>query len=440
MTAVTTQQPTSLWRRIIRSRRNVLAFVLLILGLVLFSQTTSRFSADIETNLTIGARDVVVDGTTSEEAVAVAVPTRTSLVVLSLAIMGTGILGVIDPPSLKRITYWVMVMGGLLLIPAIIIFAVGDGRTNIVTLFTESLRLATPIAIGAMAGIWCERAGVVNIAIEGMMLFSACFSFTAVFLLRAYFPPEQLNLLLFIGVGAGILTGGIAALLHAWLSITFATDQIVSGTVINILAIGVTSFVRKEVLLSSEAGLATLPAIRIPILADIPIIGEALFSQKPIFYLMFVVIIITHVVLFQTKWGLRTRAVGENPHAADTLGIKVNQMRWANVFIGGLIAGLAGAWFSLEVTGRFTDNMTNGSGFIALAAMIFGKWMPAGAFGGALLFGFADALGKRFQIVGVAIPQQFLQMVPYILTMIVLAGLVGRAIPPKAVGKPYKKE
>jgi simple sugar transport system permease protein len=241
-------------------------------------------------------------------------------------------------------------------------------------------------------------------------------------------------------VVVSVLSGGIVSLLHGWLSITFATDQIVSGTVINILAIGVTSFIRREVLLSSEAGLTTLPAIKIPILSDIPIIGPALFIQKPIFFLMFGVIILTHIVLFHTRWGLRTRAVGENPHAADTLGIKVNQMRWINVFIGGMIAGLAGAWFTLETTGRFTDNMTDGTGFIALAAMIFGKWTPFGAFGGALLFGLANAIGARFQIIDVPVPPQFLQMVPYLVTLMVLAGLVGRAIPPRAVGKPYKKE
>ncbi|MEL6526622.1 MAG: ABC transporter permease, partial [Chloroflexota bacterium] len=149
---------------------------------------------------------------------------------------------------------------------------------------------------------------------------------------------------------------------------------------------------------------------------------------------------VTHIVLFNTRWGLRTIAVGENPHAADTLGIKVNRMRWINVFISGMIAGLAGAWFSLEATGRFTDGMTDGKGFISLAAMIFGKWTPSGSFGGSLLFGFSEALGFRFQILNVALPPQFLQMVPYIVTLIVLAGLVGRAIPPKAIGQPYKTE
>src|SRR5690606_35195017 len=151
---------------------------------------------------------------------------------------------------------------------------------------------------------------------------------------------------------------------------------IVSGTVINILAVGITSFLRREVLFSSEAGRETLQAIRIPVLADIPVLGDVLFNGRPIFYAMFFLLVVTHVVLFYTRWGLRTRAVGENPHAADTLGINVIRNRWINVLIGGLIAGLAGAWFSLETTGNFEDNMTSGRGFIGLAAMIFGKWTP----------------------------------------------------------------
>jgi general nucleoside transport system permease protein len=237
-----------------------------------------------------------------------------------------------------------------------------------------------------------------------------------------------------------VVSGGLMAALHAWLSITFKTSQIVSGTVINILAIGLTSFLRKEVLLSSEAGRETLPPINIPVLADIPIVGEIFFQGQPIFYGMFVLLILTHVIMYHTRWGLRTRAVGENPHAADTLGINVNRTRWINVIIGGCIAGLAGAWLSLERNGSFEDQMTAGRGFIALAAMIFGKYTPIGSFGGGLLFGFSDALGQRFQILGVAIPPQFLQMVPYLITMIVLAGLVGRANPPKADGIPYEKE
>jgi simple sugar transport system permease protein len=231
------------------------------------------------------------------------------------------------------------------------------------------------------------------------------------------------------------------AALHAWLSITFKTNQIVSGTVINILAVGLTSFLRREVLLANQdAGRETLQVLRIPVLSNLPVVGEELFTAKPIFFMMFILLVLTHVVLFYTRWGLRTRSVGENPHAADTLGIRVNRTRWINVIIGGLIAGLAGAWLSLETTGTFDDNMTAGRGFIALAAMIFGKWMPFGAFGGGLLFGFSSALETRFQILGVPLPPQFLQMTPYIVTMVVLAGLVGRATPPKADGVPYEKE
>ena len=243
-----------------------------------------------------------------------------------------------------------------------------------------------------------------------------------------------------LGVLSAIVAGGLMAMLHAWLSITYKTDQIVSGTVVNILAVGLTSFLRREVLLSSDAGRETLATINLPFLKDLPILGEAIFQGQPIFYLMLLIVIFTHIMLFYTQWGLRTRAVGENPHAADTLGIDVQRNRWINVIIGGMIAGLAGAWFSLETTGSFDDGMTNGKGFIALAAMIFGKWTPFGAAGGGLMFGFAEALGDRFQILGVAIPPQFIQMTPYIVTIVVLAGLVGRAVAPKAVGTPFVKE
>jgi simple sugar transport system permease protein len=194
------------------------------------------------------------------------------------------------------------------------------------------------------------------------------------------------------------------------------------------------------VLINADAGRATLQNVPIPGLAQIPVLGDIFFNGKPIFYSMFILLAVTHIVLYYTRWGLRTRAVGENPHAADTLGVNVNRNRWTNVIIGGLIAGLAGAWFSLETSGSFDDQMTAGRGFIALAAMIFGKWTPIGAFGGGLLFGFSDALGQRFQFLGVPIPSQFLQMVPYLVTIVVLAGLIGKSNAPKADGEPYEKE
>lgn len=370
---------------------------------------------------------------------AITFPTQISVLIAGILLLGLGAVAFTDHPRLKRWTDAGLILSAFILIPAILILAAQGGSTNFTSLIAESFRLATPIAIGAMAGIWSERSGVVNIAIEGMMLTGACVGFMVLFLLRTSFPPEQFWAAQTLGVIGAILAGGLAALLHAWLSITFATDQIVSGTVINILALGITSFIRREVLASTEASLSTLPNVPIPILSDIPILGSAFFNNKPIFYLMFVIIIGTHIALFYTRWGLRVRSVGEHPSAADTVGINVNAVRWKSVFLSGLIAGLAGAWLSIEATGSFNDGMTSGVGFIALAAMIFGKWMPFGAFGGALLFGFSTALGTRFQIVGVPIPYQFLQMVPYILTLVVLAGLVGRASAPKAVGTPYKK-
>ncbi|MEM9950020.1 MAG: ABC transporter permease [Chloroflexota bacterium] len=370
------------------------------------------------------------------------VQTSTFIIGASLYFLAVGALGIANLGVLKRVMPILLVLAGVMIFLVLLVGSAAGGSTNATTMLTESLRTATPIAIGAMAGIWCERSGVINIAIEGMMLFGAAIGFTCFFLLQVWYPTTDQNVIylyMFVSVIVAVLSGGLVSLLHAWLSITFATDQIVSGTVINILALGSTSYIRAEVLLSSEAGLNRLPIIEIPILSQLPVVGP-IFASQPIFYLMFVVIILTHVVLYHTRWGLRTIAVGENPHAADTLGIKVNRIRWINVFIGGMIAGLAGAWFSLEATGRFTDSMTDGKGFISLAAMIFGKWTPSGSFGGSLLFGFSEALGFRFQIENVALPPQFLQMVPYIVTLIVLAGLVGRAIPPKAVGQPYKTE
>ncbi len=415
------------------TRKRGLAIALILLGLYILWQASANLGFDVITTLTLQPGSLA-------DVPHLVVPTRSFLTITSLFFIVTGVLALLPAASLARYSTGMMVVAGLMLVPSILIAAAAGDSTNVTTMFVETLRLATPIGIGAMAGIWSERVGVVNIAIEGTMLFGACFGFTTLFFLRNAFPPDQIYYAMVIAVLVAIAVGGLVALLHGWLSITFATDQIVSGTVINILAVGATSFVRREYLLSTEAGVVTTPNLPIPFLSDIPILGDTLFNGKPIFYLMFVVIILTHVMLFYTRWGLRVRAVGEQPSAADTLGIKVNRTRWINVFISGMIAGLAGAWFSLEATGRFDDGMTRGAGFIALAAMIFGKWTPAGAFGGALLFGFADSLGTRFQIIDVAVPVQFLQMVPYLVTLIVLAGLVGRAIPPKAIGVPYKKE
>ena len=417
------------------TRLRVIAIAFIILGLFIFSQAQAMES-DLITTLTL-------ETTSAGEAPsigAIDVPTAGYLTVIGILFVLSGALNLADRPKSRwrRLGLVAMTVCGLLFIPTVIIAAAAGSQTNLTTIIAESLRLATPLAIGAMAGIWCERAGIVNIAIEGMMLFAACFGFTTLFFLRGTALPLETAQLLAVIIA--VLSGGLIALLHGWLSITFRTDQIVSGTVINILAVGVTSFVRREYLLSTEAGAAKLGNFAIPILSELPVIGDAIFTNQPIFFMMFATLALTHIVMFNTRWGLRTRAVGEHPHAADTLGINVNRTRWTNVVISGMIAGLAGAWFSLEATGSFNDGMTRGAGFIALAAMIFGKWTPIGAFGAALLFGFSDSLGIRLQIMDVGFPVQFLQMVPYAVTLVVLAGFIGRASPPKAIGQPYVKE
>ncbi len=315
------------------------------------------------------------------------------------------------------------------------------GQANLLPLVTESLRLGTPIALGALAGLWCERSGVVNIGIEGMMLAGAGIGF----MVYAVGGGGQGGPWLYLAVVAAAVVGGVMAAVHAGLSVTFRTDQIVSGVAINLLAIGITSFVRRQVILPSGVRSATtLPSIDLPGLSSIPVVGEQLFSGKPIFLSMFVIFAVTQLTLFRSAWGLRVRSVGENPHAAETLGVDVVRTRYQAVIVGGVIAGIAGAWFSLETTGSFDNLMTNGRGFIALAALIFGKWRPWSAFGGAMLFGFSEALGSRIQLLqvevgGFPVPSQFLQTLPFVVTIVVLAGAIGRAIPPAAVGVPYQR-
>ena len=379
------------------SRQQILSAILLLIGLAALYQGVTGFQPDdipaVEGEEALVAETVTTtlnftphgfgEDPENAEPLQLIVPTGMFIVASSLYFIAVGVLGIANLDALRRLMPVLFIFSAVMIFLVLLVSAAAGGSTNASTMITESLRTATPIAIGAMAGIWCERSGVINIAIEGMMLFGACIGFTTLFLLQSWYPdPDLLILHMVLGVSFAVISGGLVSLLHAWLSITFATDQIVSGTVINILALGSTSYIRSEVLLSSEAGLNKLPAIEIPILSQLPVVGP-IFASQPIFYLMFVVIILTHVMLYQTRWGLRTIAVGENPHAADTLGIKVNRVRWINVFIGGMIAGLAGAWFSLEATGRFTDAMTGGKGFISLAAMIFGKWTPSGSFGGA---------------------------------------------------------
>lgn len=340
-------------------------------------------------------------------------------------------LGVAARGRSERMKKTAVVLNALALILAVLAVSAVPRRIDVPGLFFQSLRLSTPIALGACAGILCEKSGVINIAIEGMMLTAACIGFTAAVLSQS----------ILAGLFAAMFGGALMAALHAVLSVGYRVDQIVSGTAVNILAVGLTGFIRRGVLLETDLPApAVFPFIRIPFLADIPVVGRIFFRHQPMVYTMLGIVFLLRFLLAKTRWGLRTRAAGEHPRAVDTVGVNVFAIRYANVIAGGMVAGLAGAWFSLETVGDFDNLMTGGKGFIALAAMIFGKWRPPGALGGALLFGFADALQIKLQIGGVNLPYQLLGMTPYLVTMVVLAGVVGRAAAPAAVGIPYKRE
>jgi general nucleoside transport system permease protein len=322
-----------------------------------------------------------------------------------------------------QVGFWVAVVGVLL-----ILTGTQFGPAATISILAIMITKATPITLGALTGICSERTGVVNIGIEGMMLTSAFGGFMA----GVYTHNLAIALL------TAIASGALMALLHAVLSIAFRVDQIISGTVVNILAVGLTGYLNRQLFATgAPAGLSVLPSIPFGPLSTLPWIGPIVFQQKPITLSAIVLVFVVHFALFRTRWGLRTRAVGEHPLAADTVGINVNRLRYINVVLGGAIAGLAGAYFTLESVPHFEPLMTNGRGFIALAAMIFGKWLPFGAWGAALLFGVAEAIPTAMQLQGINIPFQIVGLLPYVLTIVVVAGAVGRATPPAADGVPY---
>ncbi len=320
------------------------------------------------------------------------------------------------------------------------------------------ITLSTPIALGALCGFMNERSGVVNIGIEGMMIAAAFAGSFAAAVAQGGVPPTGGGLLgitvpLLIGLLAALITGVVASLVHAYLSITVRADQIISGTIINIVALGATAYLSLLVSQRPPQSAGSFGSLPIPAeVVQVPIVGwlaTTFLHHGPTTLLMLLLVAVLQVMLYRSRWGLRTRAVGEHPRAAETLGIDVIRLRYRNVLIGGLLAGLAGAWFTLDYGNSFQPGMTNGRGFIALAALIFGRWTPLGAFGAALLFGVADALGTAIRqspptgdLGGLlaVIPEQVFGALPYIVTIIVLAGVVGRSVAPAADGQPYERE
>jgi len=299
-------------------------------------------------------------------------------------------------------------------------------------LLQGALFLSVPLIFGSMSGVLSERSGVVNIAIEGQLLAGAFASGVVASLTHSTVW----------GLLAAPLAGSLISLLLAIFAINFGIDQIILGFVLNVLVYGITDFLYKMLLIPYQetwnSG-PTLAPIKIPFLWKIPVVGPILFDQTIIVYLMYLGVIALNFALFRTKWGLRTRAVGEHPTAADSVGIKVNALRFRNVLISGLVAGLGGAYFTVGLSGSFSKEMTAGKGFIALAALIFGRWSPWGAVGAALIFGFADNLQSVLGIIGTPIPSEFMLMAPYVATIIAVTGFIGRVRAPAADGAPYKR-
>lgn len=329
---------------------------------------------------------------------------------------------------------WVSLSLGIgltLAVAAFLVWATAGKAFSLTGMFQASIVRAVPIALGGLAGVLSERVAVVNIAVEGMLLAGA-------------FTGALVGSLLggWGGIAAAILVGGLFGFLLAALVVTYRVDQIIAGVVINMFVLGVTSYVSTQVF-QQYRFLNNAPVFRafeIPLLADIPVIGPVLFQQNIFVYGAMVMVAVATYYLFYTRSGLRARAVGEHPKAADTLGIDVYRIRYVNVTIAGMVAGFGGAFLTLGLVGRFDENMTGGRGFIALAAMIFGRWHPVGALMAALIFGFADSLQQKMALLNTPIPSEFLAMAPYIATIVVVAGLIGRARAPAADGKAYVKE
>ncbi len=352
-----------------------------------------------------------------------------------LAFIVAGILAFLGGWVLRRShvkwTNLALAIGLALFALAFLTWAAAGGSFNLTGMLRSTVILSVPVTLGALTGLMCERVAVINIAIEGQLLTAA---FVGTIVGSAWG--------IWAGLVGAMLTGAVLGAVLAVLAIRFRVDQIIAGVVINIFALGITSFLARRVLAEAQDlnSPGRFTSLKIPILGDIPVVGSMFFDHNMFVYVTFILVIVLHFGLFYTRWGLRSRSVGEHPEAADTVGLNVYRTRYRNVILGGFIAGFGGAFLTLAQVSRFEENLTAGIGFIGLAAMIFGRWMPIGVLGAGLVFGFARALQQKLGIVGTPIPSEFLSMTPYLVTLIVVAGVVGKARPPAADGQPYIKD
>ncbi|WP_370584114.1 ABC transporter permease [Ornithinimicrobium cryptoxanthini] len=362
------------------------------------------------------------------------VPALLTIIILTVVLIASAVYAFVVARSRRELPAWVHIVVGLAFVLAFLTWA-GAGKTSVIpitSLLAGALALSVPLIFGAMSGVICERSGIINIAIEGQLLFGA---FAAAVIASFFAAP-------YLGLVAAPIAGAAVGALLAWFSVQYQVNQIIVGVVLNTLVLGLTSFFFSTVLADNrETWNARQPLgiIEIPILSQIPIVGPVLFRQTILVYLMYAAVILLQFMLFRSRWGLRTRAVGEHPKAADTVGIKVNKRRVWNTILGGAVAGLGGAFFTVGSGLAFGREMSAGNGFIALAAMIMGKWNPTGALIAALLFGFSKNLGNVLSSIGSPIPSQLLLMLPYVITIFAVAGLVGRVRAPAAEGIPYTK-
>ncbi len=362
------------------------------------------------------------------------VPSRPTAIGLSVIAIGLAAYSFWATRSRRRVGAWLPAVFGVVVIFALLTWAVA-GKTQplpLTGLLQGALFLAVPLIFGALSGLLCERSGIINVAIEGQLLGGA-------FLAAAVGAVTGSA---YAGLIAAPIAGALVGLLLCLFSVKYLVDQIIVGIVLNVLVIGVTNYLFSTLLADNPDSFGQVPrldTIAIPLLSQIPIVGPVLFQQNVLVYLMYVVVVVLQVMVFRSRWGLRMRAVGEHPQAADTVGIKVNPTRVRNTVLGGAVAGLGGAFFTVASGLAFGKEMSGGKGFIALAAMILGRWSPTGALLAALLFGFADNLQVVLGIIGTPIPSQLMLMTPYLATIFAVAGVVGRVRPPAAEGKPYVK-
>ncbi|MCH6231406.1 ABC transporter permease [Microbacterium sp. CFH 31415] len=372
------------------------------------------------------------DRSSSLEIPNVSVPTAaTSWGVLVVLVLLT-LWAVWNAWSYRRTGVWLPIVYGVLAIFAFLTWAAAGGLVPVTGLLFGAVSLSVPLIFGALGGVIGERVGVVNVAIEGQFLLGA---FSAALISSITGNP-------FVGLLGAMVGGVLVAFVLAAFSIKYLVDQVIVGVVLNVLVTGLTGFLYGALLVPNEATLnrpIRFTRMEIPLLGDIPIIGPVLFNQTFIVYLMYITVGVVAWGLYRTRWGLRLRAVGEHPQAADTVGIKVNTSRFWNVSLAGAIAGIGGAFFTLVSVGQFTKEMTAGLGFIALAAVIFGRWDPIRATLAALLFGFATNLQNLLTVLKTPIPSEFMLMLPYLVTIIAVAGFAGQIRGPAAAGKPYIK-